>query len=91
MIGRSILGAGAGGSVAMTLAIARDVYEGPQLGKILGVLFALYFGVFGCAPIIGGYLQHYLNWRYNFIILSFCGLFSYIKKRIHHKRSRIIF
>jgi Bcr/CflA subfamily drug resistance transporter len=70
MIGRLIQGAGAGASVSMTLAIARDAYEGPQLAKTFSILFAFYFGVFGCAPIIGGYLQHYLSWRYNFIVLA---------------------
>lgn len=75
MIGRVIQGAGAGAGVSMTLAIARDVYQGPQLAKAFSILFAFYFGVFGCAPIIGGYLQHYLSWRYNFVVLT--GYFSF--------------
>lgn len=70
MIARAIQGAGAGGGLAMTLAIARDTYQGPKLAKLFGILFAFYFTMFGCAPIIGGYLQHYLNWRYTFVVLT---------------------
>ncbi len=70
VVGRVIQGAGAGASVSMCLAIARDVYEGPTLARAFSILFAFYFAVFGCAPIVGGYLEHYLNWRYNFVILT---------------------
>lgn len=70
MIGRFIQGAGAGAGVSMCLAIARDVYTEIELSKAFSVLFAFYFTVFSCAPIVGGYLQHYLSWRYNFVILA---------------------
>ncbi|MCH9744904.1 MAG: multidrug effflux MFS transporter, partial [Gammaproteobacteria bacterium] len=70
LIGRFVQGAGAGAGVAMSLAIARDVYTEEKLSKAFSILFSFYFTVFSCAPIIGGYLQHYLNWRYNFIILA---------------------
>lgn len=61
--------AGAGGSV-LSRAVARDLYSGHALTKF----FALLMLVNGVAPIIapvmGGVLLHFLNWRGLFIVLA---------------------
>lgn len=73
LIGRTIQGLGAGATATLWRSIFRDVYQGKALASI-----SSYFGVFSIlimatAPAVGGYLQHYLDWRGSFIfMLVYC-------------------
>jgi len=67
---RFIQGAGAGVCNSVFRAILRDKFVGhkmAQAGAFVGLFYTLALAV---APIIGGYIQHYLGWRANFIFVT---------------------
>ncbi|MGE5135311.1 MAG: multidrug effflux MFS transporter [Gemmatimonadota bacterium] len=65
--------AGAAG-VVLSLAMVRDLYEGPDVARILGSL-TLVFGLAPVlAPIIGGQLLRVTSWRGVFAVLAGAGL-----------------
>ncbi len=68
--GRFIQGMGCGAMLSLTRTISRDLFKGQQLAK-----FGSYVGIGisvapAIAPAIGGYIQSYLGWRYNFLLLT---------------------
>lgn len=70
LIGRLIQGMGTGAGAALGRAILRDVYSGHRLahyGSFLATGTAI---LMAAAPSIGGYIQHYLGWRYDFGFLA---------------------
>lgn len=65
--------AGAAG-VVLSLAMVRDLYEGPDVARILGLL-TLVFGLAPVlAPVIGGQLLRVTSWRGVFGVLAGIGL-----------------
>lgn len=64
--------AGAAGLV-LSRAIARDLYSGPALTKFFSMLMAIN-GIFPIlAPIFGGLILRFTNWRGVFIVLMIIG------------------
>jgi len=69
IVGRSIEGFGVGAGATMMRAILRDLYVGDELAK-KGSYIATGTGVFMAgAPIIGGYIQDFFGWRFNFVFI----------------------
>lgn len=67
---RLLQGMMAGSGVVITRAMVQDVYEGAEARRVMSLLM-LCFGLGPCiAPILGGYLQTYLGWRWCFYFLS---------------------
>jgi len=67
--GRFIEGLGVGAGGAVMRAILRDVYRGDELAR-KGAYIAVGTGVFmAAAPILGGYIQSYIGWRFNFVAI----------------------
>ncbi len=67
--GRFIEGLGVGAGAAVMRAILRDAYAGDELAR-KGAYIAVGTGVFmAAAPILGGYIQDYLGWRFNFVFI----------------------
>lgn len=69
LLGRFLQGLGAGSGNTVCRAIVRDLYSGSELIK-----FSSYLAVYGIifmitAPILGGYIEYYFNWRINFLLL----------------------
>lgn len=65
--------AGAAG-VVLSLAMVRDLYEGPDVARILGSL-TLVFGLAPVlAPVIGGQLLRFTSWRGVFGVLAGIGV-----------------
>ncbi len=72
LIGRIIQGIGVGFCMGANRAIVTDVFSAKKLAAV-----GAYFGTIGSisplvAPVLGGYLEHYFNWRANFVVLTFC-------------------
>ncbi len=63
-------GLGIGAAVLMARVIMRDLFEGKELVRKLSVLGLAWVCVPMIAPVIGGYIQQYLGWRFNFILLA---------------------
>lgn len=78
LIGRALQGVGYASAGGVAAPAVCDVYTGKDLVKAfsyIGMSMAL---VPIIAPVIGGYLQHYFNWRAPFIFLLAYGAFLFI-------------
>ena len=59
----------AAGAAVLARAIMRDCFEGSTLAKVASYQAIAWSTVPLLAPMIGGYIQHYLDWRMNFVFL----------------------
>jgi Bcr/CflA subfamily drug resistance transporter len=78
LISRFLAGIGAGAGTVIARAMARDMFQKSQLTKVLSYLSMSTTVSPAIAPLLGGYLQSYLGWRYVFLLLSIITLFSII-------------
>lgn len=70
LFGRFIQGIGLGGVAVVSRSIVRDVSaDRTEFARFASLLGSVSAGAVACAPIIGGYIEKYLFWRINFIIL----------------------
>jgi Bcr/CflA subfamily drug resistance transporter len=74
LLGRFVQGLGAGAGTTVCRAIMRDLYSGLKFIKMASYLSVSGMLVIVSAPIMGGYIEHYFNWRVNFLILLFLGI-----------------
>lgn len=78
IVGRFMEGLGVGAASSVFRAILRDVYFGDTLsqrGSYISVWTAF---CMSAAPLIGGYIQHYFGWRFNFVFMLLYTLFVII-------------
>lgn len=69
IVGRCIEGIGVGAGASVMRAILRDVYVGDELAR-KGSYIAVGVGIFmAIAPIIGGYIEDFFGWRFNFVFM----------------------
>ncbi len=78
IFGRCVEGLGVSGAASVMRVILRDVYSGDELSRkgsyiSVGTAFAM-----SAAPAIGGYIQHYLGWRFNFGFIILYTLFVFL-------------
>lgn len=71
LIGRAIQGLGIGCAGAVAPATLRDIFSGTKLTEAISYVSMAYAIVPVAAPVLGGYLQHFFNWRAAFIVLFF--------------------
>tara|TARA_R110000868_G_scaffold364759_1_gene627626 strand:+ start:357 stop:1538 length:1182 start_codon:yes stop_codon:yes gene_type:complete len=70
LILRLLQGLGSGVSWGLARIIAADVMQNERLAAI-GSYFTLFLSLSPLlAPVLGGYIQHWFNWRVNFIVLG---------------------
>lgn len=70
---RCIQGAGSGALSTLALAIVKDVIRGPSMEKIVSIMQAFVILAPISAPVAGGFLLLYLDWRGIFWSLAICG------------------
>lgn len=73
IFGRCLQALGAGSAI-LIFAIVRDLYRGNQVAKMIAYMSAVVALSPIIAPIMGGVIQAYLNWQWNFGILTILGL-----------------
>lgn len=66
---RVLQGLGGGACSICWRAIMRDVYSGKRLARVANYSSMVWSFVPIIAPVCGGYIQHYLGWRFNFVVL----------------------
>lgn len=67
--GRFVEGIGVGAGATIMRTVLRDVYVGDELAR-KGSYVAVGTGIFmALAPILGGYIENFFGWRYNFIFI----------------------
>lgn len=79
IVGRLIQGLGAGCGLSVSRSMMRDLFVGKKLARLSSFLGVAMIGILASAPVIGGYLQEYFDWRANFyFLLAYTGTISLI-------------
>ncbi len=73
---RLLQGLGAGSAIARV--ILRDVFHGKQMARVAAWIVMTWAVTPVVAPVIGGYIQHYLGWRANFGVMFLYALMIWI-------------
>ena len=71
---RLIQGMAAAGGVVISRAVSVDLFRGKTLAKVLGMIAAIMGIAPIAAPLLGGILQNFSDWRGIFIFLFIMGL-----------------
>jgi MFS transporter, DHA1 family, multidrug resistance protein len=71
---RAVQGIGMGCGFAVASAVLGDVYYGKRLAKMTTFSAMIYALSSIFAPLIGGYLQYYINWQANFFVMALYAL-----------------
>lgn len=66
---RFIQGLGAGAGVVVARAIARDLFSGEKLAQIMSYMTLFFVIAPALAPVLGGYIQHWWDWRMIFVFM----------------------
>jgi MFS transporter, DHA1 family, multidrug resistance protein len=75
LIGARFLQAlGASGPIVLGRAIVRDFYDGPRAGKELSRMGSIMGVVPAVAPVFGGLIAQFYEWRATFGVMLICGL-----------------
>ena len=88
ILGRAVQGLGAGGLIALTLAIVGDIVSPRERGRYQG-LFGAVFGISSVlGPLLGGFFTESLSWRWVFWINVPLGLVALltIQRTLHLPR-----
>ncbi|NMO76502.1 MULTISPECIES: Bcr/CflA family multidrug efflux MFS transporter [Niallia] len=74
IVSRFIQGFAAAGGLVISRAVVRDLYSGRELTKFFATLMLI--GNLGpiVAPIIGGAILSFANWKVVFLVLTFIGI-----------------
>ncbi|HEU6440753.1 MAG TPA: multidrug effflux MFS transporter [Microvirga sp.] len=65
---------GASGPIVLGRAIVRDFYEGPRAGRELSRMGSIMGVVPAVAPVFGGLIAQFYEWRATFAVMLVCGL-----------------
>lgn len=76
LLGRLLQGLGVGAANALARPILRDLFEKEKLAIYNSYLALSSVLILSLAPLLGGYIQYYAGWRYNFLFLSMYGFFT---------------
>jgi MFS family permease len=76
LLGRFLQGLGVEAGTALARPILRDLLAKEMLAIYNSYLAISSVAILTIAPILGGYIQYYLDWRCNFLFLSIYGLFT---------------
>jgi DHA1 family bicyclomycin/chloramphenicol resistance-like MFS transporter len=72
--GRFLQGVGASAGYTVSRAVARDLFEGGQLTRVIGDIALAFALAPGLMPAVGGFANDLLGWRANFGITVAFGL-----------------
>ena len=73
-VGRFLQGVGASAGYTISRAVARDLFEGAQLTRVIGDIALAFALAPGFMPLVGGFANDMLGWRANFAITVVFGL-----------------
>src|SRR5947209_8088904 len=70
LIGRLVQAAGACATSVLSRAIARDLFEGEKLARVLTFVMVAMAAAPGFSPLVGGALDHFFGWRSEFVFVA---------------------
>ena len=71
---RLLQGLAGSAGIVVSLAVARDLYSGAELSRMLSLLALVSASAPIVAPVLGGQLSRFLDWRGIFFVLSGIGI-----------------
>jgi DHA1 family bicyclomycin/chloramphenicol resistance-like MFS transporter len=80
LIARSIQASGACTATVLSRAIARDLFDGQALAKVMALTTIATAAAPGFSPLVGSALDHFFGWRSEFIfvaVFAICTLLAY--------------
>jgi DHA1 family bicyclomycin/chloramphenicol resistance-like MFS transporter len=80
LIARSIQASGACTATVLSRAIARDLFDGQALAKVMALTTIATAAAPGFSPLLGSALDHFFGWRSEFVfvaIFAICALLAY--------------
>lgn len=75
LMGRVVQAGGACATSVLSRAIARDLFQGEKLARVLTFVMVAMAAAPGFSPLIGGALDHFFGWRSAFV---FVGIFAVV-------------
>lgn len=78
LVGRFIQGLGAGVGTTVCRAMMRDLFTGHELILTNSHLAVANISLLIIAPVLGGYLSHYINWHACFVLLLMIAIINII-------------
>lgn len=78
LILRFIQGASIAGAVVPIRSITADAFTGRERDKVVNYMAIAWSIGPIIAPAIGGYIQHYIGWKYNFYLLAAYSLILFV-------------
>ena len=80
LVARSIQACGACTATVLSRAIARDLFDGQALARVMALTTVATAAAPGLSPLLGSALDHFFGWRSEFIFVAFfaiCALLAY--------------
>ena len=80
LIARSIQASGACTATVLSRAIARDLFDGQALAKVMALTTIATAAAPGFSPLVGSALDHFFGWRSEFgfvAVFAICALLAY--------------
>lgn len=92
--GRIVQGLGASAASMLARAIARDLFEGEALARVLALTMVAMAAAPGFSPLLGGALDHLVGWPSTFLILGALAAvvavaYAVLVGETHHRSRRI--
>jgi DHA1 family bicyclomycin/chloramphenicol resistance-like MFS transporter len=82
LVARSIQASGACTAMVLSRAIARDLFDGQALAKVMALITVATAAAPGFSPLVGSALDHFFGWRSEFAfvtIFAICALLAYAR------------
>ena len=70
LIGRVVQAGGACATSVLSRAIARDLFQGEKLARVLTFVMVAMAAAPGFSPLVGGALDHFFGWRSAFVFVG---------------------
>ena len=94
--GRFVQGCGAGACACLWRSVFRDKFNGEELAKYGSYLVIFIMFIVPAAPLLGGCLQYFFNWRASFVFMSFYAVIALVsfflffkETSLYHHRERL--
>jgi MFS transporter, DHA1 family, multidrug resistance protein len=92
---RAVEGFGAGAGSVLGRVIIRDLFDGPQMARMLSLALAAFITAPIVAPTIGALILAFASWRWIFLFLAvygvvmlvLAGLFLEESLKVHHRQT----
>ena len=74
LAGRAVQGLGAAAASVLARAVARDLFGGPALARLLGLIMVVMAAAPGFSPLLGGLIDRFFGWQAVFLSLAAIAL-----------------